>query len=177
MDPISMAIFAGGTIMSLLSANDEKQRQQELSRETLKIDSERSKLTKQTNELQATRATRDAIRRAQVSRGMVANFSANSGAMGSSGFFGGIGQVEGQKNLTTSAISNDLLTANQMIDLNLRQSRLTGESVMQGVENQFMGQLGGVLASNAGRLSSMGTQMFGTRGDVGMGSWAPTISL
>jgi len=161
MDPFSIALFAGGTALSLWGANEEKERQEELARETMKIEGERAELTKETNSLQAARATRDAIRKAQVTRALALNFGANSGGgLDSSGVFGGLAQVAGQQALTTNAIGQDLDRANQMTDFNLRMSRITGESMIEGAQNQFIQGIGSVVASNSTKLGNIGKQLF-----------------
>lgn len=160
MDPFSMLLFAGGTALSLWGANEEKERQQKLAEDTMKIEGERAKLTKETNSLQAARATRDAIRKAQVSRGLALSFGANSGGgLDSSGVFGGLAQIAGQQALTTNAIGQDLGLANQTTDLNLRMSRLAGESMIEGANNQFIQNLGSVISGNSRQLGNLGQQM------------------
>jgi ParB-like chromosome segregation protein Spo0J len=161
MDPFSLAAFAGGTILSLLSGNDEADRQEELAQKTMSIEKERTALAKETNQLQATRATRDAIRRAQVSRSMAVNFAANSGGgLDSSGVWGGIGQASGQLGATTTAISTDLMNAGRAADLNLKQTMATGQSNLDGIQNQFMMGLGNTIAGNSKQIGAIGRQIF-----------------
>ena len=156
MDPVSLAISGIGMGISLWGASKEKERAKEQAALLNAENAKKTALQIQQNETQAARATRDAIRRAQVSRGMSTNFAGNSGALGSSGFFGASAQISNQEALATSAIGQDLASANTLIGINQRISSINSESAMQSADNQFITGLGGVISGNANSLSRLG---------------------
>lgn len=156
MDPFTMLIAGVGIATSLFGADRQRDQQREFAEAMGRLNSEKSQIQQRQNEALAARATRDAIRRAQVARGIAVNYGGNSGLIGSSGMEGALGQISGQQNAQTSAISNDLLSSNQLIDVNSRMSALNSQNAIDTADNQFLSMIGQTITGNAGALSRLG---------------------
>ena len=174
MDPISMLIAGAGMAVSLFGADRQRDQQREFAQAMGRLDTEKSQIQQRQNEVLAARATRDAIRRAQVARGIAVNYGGNSGLMDSSGMGGALGQISGQMGAQVSAISNDLLSANSLVNVNSRISALSGENAMAQADNQFLTGLGGIITGNAQALGRLGQTAFGAMSSAPSG-WQTTI--
>jgi hypothetical protein len=146
MDPFTIAIFGAGLATSLIGAK----KKNKVDRQVREQQEAQNQLSLEKNRLEALRATRDNIRRAQVIRATGLNAAANAGVdQGSSGVQGGLAQAEGQENLAELAISSNLGFAQRGADINTELGRLGGKAA----EANMYSQIGGALMGNAQGIS------------------------
>lgn len=156
MDPFTMLIAGVGIATSLFGADRQRDQQREFAQAMGRLETEKSQIQQRQNEVLAARATRDAIRRAQVARGVAVNYGGNSGLIDSSGMGGALGQISGQMGAQVSAISNDLASSNSLINVNNRMSALSSQNAIDTADNQFLSMIGQTITGNAGALSRLG---------------------
>lgn len=102
--------------------------------------------------LEAARARREQVRKAQVARAAATASAWNQGAGTSSALSGGQSQILGQAARNTVAINSDQNFSKQMFDAN----RQIAQGNMIGTLGAGISSLGGAVASTAGTITRVG---------------------
>jgi hypothetical protein len=138
-------------------------------------------------ELDATRTRREVVRNAILARANTVSSAANQGAMGSSGFFGGLNQITSQENRQLGGIFQNLSIGRGIFEHNANMAQFLTQSAKSktkvNVANAKMGtvantsnaqiqaagvnngamftNIGSTLVSSSGTISQLGTSAFG----------------